>query len=308
MKTTTESSTGKSPYADEALVASLPGFADGYAHVNGITLHYVSGGRGEPLVLLPGWPQTWWAYRKVMPLLAPRFRVIAVDIRGMGSSEKPVGGYDKKTMAADVYGLIRHLGYERVHIAGHDIGAHVAFSFAANFPQATAKLVMLDTPHPDEGMYHLPMLPLAEAAAEKPAAHPYPWWLAFNQVKGLPEQLLAGRIRLLHDYVFNAVAADESAIEPFSRQVYGAAYDSADAIRAGNAWYQAFPQDIRDGQTYGKLAMPVLALGGSGFDLLTLSLPDRATHLQLEQVTGSGHFLAEENPHETARLMIDFLQ
>ncbi|CAA9237329.1 MAG: Hydrolase, alpha/beta fold family [uncultured Cytophagales bacterium] len=307
MENTTERTTRPSPHADEALVGLLPGFVNGYARVNGVTLHYVAGGQGTPLVLLPGWPQTWWAYHKVMPLLAARFRVIAVDIRGMGSSEKPPGGYDKKTMAADVHALIRHLGYERVHVAGHDIGAHVAFSFAANFPEATARLVMLDTPHPDESMYRLPMLPLAEVAAEKQAGHPYPWWLAFNQVKELPEQLLAGRFRFVLDYVFKHASADESSLSPFDREVYAAAYDRAEAIRAGNAWYQAFPQDIRDGKTYGKLGMPVLGIGGSGFELLALSLPDRATHPKLVQVEGSGHFIAEEQPHQTARLMIDFL-
>ncbi|MDT7614624.1 MAG: hypothetical protein QOF00_2071, partial [Pseudonocardiales bacterium] len=91
---------------DAELVRSLPGdFRNGYANVNGVRLHYVAGGQGEPLILLPGWPQTWWQYHKIMPSLAARYRVIAVDLRGMGGSGKPQDGYDKKTMARDIYEL-----------------------------------------------------------------------------------------------------------------------------------------------------------------------------------------------------------
>ncbi|MGY4768707.1 alpha/beta fold hydrolase [Kribbella sp. CWNU-51] len=118
---------------DELLAMRLDGgFHSHFARVNGVRLHYVAGGKGEPLVLVPGWPATWWSYHKVMPLLAQHYRVIVVDIRGMGASERPAGGYDKKTMARDIYELVRSLGYRQVNIAGHDIGVMVAFSFPAN--------------------------------------------------------------------------------------------------------------------------------------------------------------------------------
>ena len=145
--------------SDVALVKSLPGFENGYADVNGTRLHYVIGGKGAPLVLLPGWPQTWWEFHKIMPALAEKYRVIAVDLRGMGGSAKPPGGYDKKTMARDIYELVRQLGFEKVNIAGHDIGSMVAFSFAANHPGATSKLALLDVPHPDEFFSEIRMLP-----------------------------------------------------------------------------------------------------------------------------------------------------
>jgi pimeloyl-ACP methyl ester carboxylesterase len=99
--------------------------------VNGVLLHYVEGGSGEPLLLLPGWPETWWSYHKVMPELARHFHVISVDIRGMGSSSKPDSGCDEKTMAADVAALVDHVGYSKVNVAGHDIAAMLAFAFAA---------------------------------------------------------------------------------------------------------------------------------------------------------------------------------
>jgi pimeloyl-ACP methyl ester carboxylesterase len=108
---------------------------DGYATVNGVRLHYVEDGEGDPVVLLPGWPRTWWEFHKIMPKLAVTHRVIAVDLRGMGESAKPEGGYDKKTMAADIAALLHELGHDRADVVGSDIGAMVAFSLAANHPE-----------------------------------------------------------------------------------------------------------------------------------------------------------------------------
>lgn len=144
--------------SDAVLVKSLPGFQNGYADVNGTRLHYVIGGEGAPLVLLPGWPQTWWQFHKIMPTLAKSYRVIAVDLRGMGGSSKPPAGYDKKNMAKDIRELVQKLGYDKVHMAGHDIGAMVAFSYAANYPEATTKLALLDVPHPDDFFSQLTMV------------------------------------------------------------------------------------------------------------------------------------------------------
>ncbi len=152
--------------------------------MNGIRLHYVAGGQGEPLILLPGWPETWWEYHTIMPTLAARYRVIVVELRGMGGSDKPQSGFDKKTMASDIHELARTLGYDTVNISGHDIGSMVAFSFAVNHPEATRKVALLDVTHPDQSYNQLRLLP-------QPGAPIYPWWFAFNQVRGLPEQLVS---------------------------------------------------------------------------------------------------------------------
>ena len=106
--------------SDAALVKTLPGFNSSFATVNGIRLHYVAGGEGDPVFLLPGWPETWWSYHKIMPELAKRHRVISIDLRGMGSSDKPAGGYDKKSTAGDISELVRQLGYKQVDVIGHD--------------------------------------------------------------------------------------------------------------------------------------------------------------------------------------------
>lgn len=181
-------------YATENIIKKVPGFTSSFQKVNDINLHYVIGGSGEPLILLPGWPQTWWSYHYIMPALAEKYTVIAVDLRGMGDSDKPEEGYTKKNMASDIRELVIALGYERVHMAGHDIGASVAYSFAVNHPEKVDKLILLDTPPPDENMYRLPMLPVG--------APVYPWWVAFNQVSDLPAQLLEGRYGLLLDHLW----------------------------------------------------------------------------------------------------------
>ena len=295
--------------SDEALVKTLPGFRNGYATVNGVRLHYVIGGDGPLVVLLPGWPQTWWSYRKMMPKLAKGHRVVAVDIRGMGTSGRPAGGYDKKTMAKDIRELVRGLGYPRAHIVGHDIGAQVAYSFAANFPESTHTLTMLDVAHPDVGLASWPMLPAHGTFTDKiDPAHAYPWWFAFHQVKGLPEELLEGRHHIHQAWFFRYLAYDERAIDARARAVYAAAYRTKDAIRAGNGWYQAFTQDIEDHKTYARLEMPVLALGGPGYGWLKMALAPKASNLRVIHIKDSGHFIPEEKPEVANEYLIDFLR
>lgn len=297
-------------FADSELIKKIPGFTNKYVSVNGINIHYVEGGSGEPLILLPGWPQTWWSYHKIMPDLAKKYKVIVVDIRGMGSSDKPENGYEKKNIAKDIFELTKKLGLKNIFIAGHDIGASVAFSFAANFPETTLKLILLDTPPMDESIYKLPMLPAPGTSTEKvdPNGFAYPWWVAFNQVKFLPEQILDGRMNILIEWLFKYLNVSEKAMEKFDKEVYINAYNNMESIRSSNAWYQAFPQDVIDNKLHSKLSMPVLAIGGSGFHMLEYALPEKVKDLKLAEVKGGGHFLFEEKPKETSALILDFLQ
>ncbi|MGA2685760.1 MAG: alpha/beta hydrolase [Verrucomicrobiota bacterium] len=296
--------------SDAALVRSLPGFENGYAEVNGTQLHYVIGGKGPILVLLPGWPETWWEFHKIMPALATQYRVIAVDLRGMGGSAKPQGGYDKKNMAEDIYQLVRLLGYDKVNVAGHDIGSMVAFSFAANHPEATLKIALLDVPHPDEFFSEIRMLPEAGKFGDKiDDEHPgYPWWFAFHQVKGLPEKVLEGRFPIYQNFLIDYLIKDPKSIGPRDRAIYAAAYSTPDAIRAGDAWYQAFPQDVIDSKTYKKLEMPVLGLGSTGYGWLKASVTPKATNFQLIKVENSGHFMQEEQPEFVAKTLDEFFR
>ncbi|MEV7011447.1 alpha/beta hydrolase [Streptosporangium sp. NPDC051022] len=292
--------TGAVPSNAELARSLAGGFTSNQAEVNGIRLHYVAGGRGEPLILLPGWPETWWEYRKVMPALAARYRVIAVDLRGMGGSDKPATGYDKKTMAQDIRGLVRRLGYDKVNIAGHDVGSMIAFSFAVNHPDAVKKVALLDVTHPDTAYYEFRMLP-------QPGQPFFPWWFAFNQVHGLPEQLVSGRSRFLVDWMFDYLLVNKTAIGDRDRAVYAQAYSYPDAVRGGNGWYQTFGQDIEDYKTYGKVTAPMLGLAHDAFyGRMSQVLPTQGTDVRLAQVDDTGHYFVEEQPAAVIRHLTDF--
>ena len=267
-----------------AAASGIPGIREGYA----AGLHYVTAGSGEPLVLVPGWPQTWWEFHKIIPELARRYRVIAVDLPGIGGSRPTTG--DKKAMAAAIHGLVAKLGLTSVHIAGHDIGAMVAFSFAANHRAATRTVTIMDVAHPDEYLYQVPLL--------VPPGQVHPWWFAFNQVRGLPEQLLAGRSRHLVDYLCELLLVDQTAIGEKDRRVYAAAYATVPAIRAGNAWYQAFHQDIEDQKAYGTITAPMLGIASLASPYLEQTLTARGTDVRVVNLPTVGHFVPEEAPDE----------
>ncbi|MDQ3790524.1 MAG: alpha/beta hydrolase [Actinomycetota bacterium] len=281
--------------------ARLPGFRHGYATVGGVRLHYVEGGHGDPVVLLPGWPRTWWEFRKVMPALARQRRVITVDLRGMGASAKPEAGYDKKTMAADIAALVTRLGHRRVDVVGSDIGAMVAFSMAANHPDLVRTVTLLDVAHPEESWYEMTLLP-------EPGETFHLWWFAFNQVRGLPEQLVAGRARALVDYLCELMLVNPDAVTDRDRAIFAAAYDTPDAIRAGNGWYQAFAQDIADDRGYAPVTPPLLAITNPAqYDYLRDLLPRKAKSAEVVQVDGTGHYVVEERPEDVLRLLAERL-
>lgn len=291
---------------DAELAQSLEGgFQSCFATVNGLSIHYVANGEGRPLLLLPGWPQTWWEFRKVMPALAAAgHRVIAVDLPGMGSSDKPADGYDKKSMAEVIAGLILALGYDQVDVAGHDVGSQVAFSLAANHPAAVGKVAMLDILHPDPTLYQIPIIPA-------PGLPFFPWWFAFNQVPGLPELLLSGRAEILIDWIFDNFLVDKTALTPLDRSVFAHAYDSADAIRASNGWYQGFGQDIADLATYGKLSAPLLGMVSGLADGLfakqmQATLPTQATDVRIVVLEDAGHYFVDEAPQAVIDEFIRF--
>lgn len=296
---------------DAELAASLEGdFTSAFADVNGIRLHHVTGGRGEPLVLLGGWPQTWWQFRKVLPELARGHRVTAVDLRGMGSSSKPASGYDKKTMARDIRELIRALGHDSAFVAGHDIGASVGYHLAANHPQVVRRLVTIDMGVPDAAWLDIPMLPASDEqnAALAQGRGGYPWWFAFNQLHGLPEQLLAGRFRHLIDWLYGHMLVDQASVEEEARRIYAHAYDSPEAIRAGNGWYRTMRRDVADLAGYRPLTLPILTLAGeSSYPVLREQMgADKGTDIRVLEVKGSGHYVPEERPEVMVRELTAF--
>ncbi|MFI9505297.1 alpha/beta fold hydrolase [Nocardia sp. NPDC052566] len=296
---------------DAELAASLPGdFRSAYAEVNGVRLHHVTGGAGEPLILLGGWPQTWWQFRKIMPELARHYQVTAVDLRGMGGSAKPVGGYDKKTMARDIHELIRHLGHDSAYVIGHDIGASLGYHLAANFPASVRKLVTVDLGVPDASWQVIPMLPGSDdqAAALEVGRGGYPWWFALNQLRELPEALLTGRFRPLIDWLYGHMLTDQASVDEQAREIYAHAYGTAEAIRAGNGWYQTMRQDIADLATYAPVTLPILTLSGeSSYPALREQMSaEKGTDIRVVMIEGSGHYVPEEAPAAMVRELIAF--
>ncbi|WP_394828780.1 alpha/beta fold hydrolase [Pendulispora albinea] len=270
------------------------------ADVNGVRLHYVVAGRGDPVVLLHGFPQTWYEWRAIIPALAERFTVIAPDYRGAGHSSRPVDGYDKRTMAEDIRQLVRHLGFDRAAIVGHDIGLMVAYAYAAAYREATTKLVVMDAPLPGTNVW------------ERIRVDPRVWHFAFHGTRDVPELLVAGKEReylsLFYDArIYNPAAFTVADIDEFVR-----AYTAPGAMRAGFELYRAFPQDARDNQESMRtpLAMPVLAMGGAhstSGPLIGEMMREVATDVTSVIVPESAHWLAEENPAHVIEHLLKFL-
>jgi pimeloyl-ACP methyl ester carboxylesterase len=135
-------------------------FSHHMASVNGIQMHYVIGGHGDPIVLLHGWPETWYTWRHVMPALAKNYTVIAPDLRGLGDSSKPPTGYDGKTVAEDIHQLVTQLGFKAIFLVGHDIGSFVVYPYAAAHPTEVKRLVVMEVPPPITGFFPPPSMPL----------------------------------------------------------------------------------------------------------------------------------------------------
>src|SRR5918996_4529921 len=152
-------------------------FSHHTAFINGIQLHYVIGGHGDPVVLLHGWPETWYAWHKVMPALAKNYTVIAPDLRGVGDSSKPLTGYDGKTVAEDIHQLVTKLGFNTIFLVGHDIGTQIAYSYAAAHPTEVEKLAVMDFTFP---------------GFAPPGITPR-WWFLFHQTPDVPEALVQGK-------------------------------------------------------------------------------------------------------------------
>lgn len=270
------------------------------ADVNGVRLHYVTAGSGDPVLLIHGFPQTWYEWHKVIPALAERFTVIAPDYRGAGHSSRPTGGYDKKTMAADLRELAGQLGYDRIAVVGHDIGLMVAYSFAAQFPDLSSKLVVIDAPLPGTAIW------------DRISVDPRVWHFAFHGVRDLPEVLVAGKEREYLTFFLNARIYNTAAFTPEDLDVYVRAYSEPGAMRAGFEVYRAFAQDVEDNRSLmqTKLPMPVLAVGGehstSGPHVEAM-MREVADDVTAALIPGAAHWIPEENPDALLEHLTKFL-
>lgn len=269
--------------------APLPaGFTSATAQVNGIRLHYVLGGTGEPLVLLHGWPQTWYEWQRLMAPLSTHYTVVVPDLRGFGASEKPATGYDTRTLAEDIHALVRHLKLTRIRLVGHDIGLMVAYAYAAAYPADVHKLVILDAPIPG----------IEPVWSQVKASR---WHFGFNATPHLAEHLLAGRERYYLEYMYAASAANKTAFTAAEVDEFVRAYAAPGAMGASLQVYKAFDTSAAQNQASAqtKLPMPVLALGGDkSFGPRIVAMAELvATDVRGGSIPNCGHWVAEENPN-----------
>jgi len=279
------------------MIAALPGFAQHLVPSNGIKINAATGGSGPPVLLLHGWPETWWEWHLVMPLLAEHFSVVAIDLRGAGFSDCPQGGYDKATMAHDAHGVMAALGHARYAVCGHDIGGMVALAQAALHREAVTHLAVLDVPLPGWTQWEATTASL--------------WHFGFHANRDLPERLIHGREQ---DYISAFMAErfyDHSRFDPVDIDIYARAMALPGRTRGGMEWYRTLDVDHAAALAYKKqpLEMPLLGLGGDqrfGAQMVPM-LEEFATKVTGGSIARCSHYVADERPEEVAAALIDFL-
>ena len=267
--------------------------------VNGTTIHVRIGGTGPAVVLLHGYGETGDMWAPLAAALEKTNTVVVPDLRGMGLSSKPEGGYDKKTQGGDVAGVLDALKIDKTAIVAHDIGNMVAFAFASDHPERVTRLALIDAPIPGIGPW------------DEVLKNPLLWHFRF----GGPdmERLVAGRERIYLDRFWNEFSADPAKFDEASRVHYAELYAQPGAMHAGFAQFAAFDQDVIDNRAslakHGMLAMPVLAVGGEKSFGPMMAVIARAGASDVTEgiIPASGHWIMEENPDATVAMMVDFL-
>ena len=274
-------------------------FSSVTTEVDGVDLHYVTGGNGPPVVLVHGWPQTWYEWQNVMPELAEDYTVVAPDLRGAGDSEVTPAGYDKRTMAEDIRGIVEKLDGERIDFVGHDIGGMVGYAYANEYPDTLRSYTILDVPLPGIEPIWSMILQSSES-----------WHFGFHATPELPETLVGENLELYLSDFFARMANDPLAITGESLDAYVDAYSDPENLRAGFEYYRAFPADIRQNNHYSntKLQMPVLALGGaaSAGPFMTQMMNQVAADVRGGSIDRSGHWITEEQPDALTARLLDF--
>jgi pimeloyl-ACP methyl ester carboxylesterase len=271
-----------------------------HADLGDVRLHYVTAGDGFPVVLLHGWPQSWHEWRHIIPGLSIHYRVVAPDLRGLGDSSHPPGGYDKKTVGGDVWRLMHDvLGLSEFYLVGHDWGGPTAFAVAAAHPEAVKKLAILDVTIPGDGS------PDMSQGGRR-------WHHAFHQTLDLPEALVSGREDIYLGWFYRHYGARPLSAEDTAE--YLRVYRHPGALRAGFSYYRALPQDVADNAALlasgFRLPMPVLALGGDSawgrrMEVME-SLRRVAVDVRGGMIENCGHWMPEEQPEELLRQLLSF--
>lgn len=270
--------------------------------IKDLRMHYSVTGRGDPLVLLHGWPQNAAAWDAIVPALAERYTVIVPDLRGMGMSGKAAGGYDTDNVADDVYRLVRHLGFEKILLAGHDWGGATAYSYAAQHREDVTKLAILEMVLPGFGI-------MEQAMSPKPNGQ-FLWHMGFQSVPDIAFALMSGREAEYMNHLFVSYAYDPDAVRPDRMVHYVESMRRVGALRAGLGYYEDYFLSAEQNQLHAKekLAMPVLALGG---EACLGPLTKQCMEMAAADVSGGvidrcGHWIGEERPDHIATELLTF--
>jgi pimeloyl-ACP methyl ester carboxylesterase len=257
-----------------------------------------SAGTGPAVVLIHGYAETSDSWAPLAAELEKTYTVIVPDLRGIGSSSRPAGGYDKKTQAADIRAVVTTLGFDRTFVVSHDIGIMVAYAYAAIYPDKVERLVVMDAP--------LPGIAPWDDIVKDPRLWHFSFWGPDE------ERLVQGRERIYLDRIWNDFSATPTQPDDATRKFYAAQYAKPGAMRAGFAHFKAFSQDAQDNQAFArtKLTMPVLAVGGEKSFGATEAVVFRAVAVNVREavVPNSGHWLMEESPTYTVALIRDYLK
>lgn len=277
----------------------------GRAAVNGTSLHYRTAGAGPAVVLLHGVPKTGYHWRYLVPKLTPEYTVVVPDLRGLGDSARPSGGYDSATMADDVAELMVHLGHERYAVIGEDWGAVIGYQLAARHRDDVTALVFAEALFPGFGFEdHTALTP------ENVDGGMHLWHLGFYFQPDVPEMLIAGHERELITYMIKSERSRPDSATPDAIEEYVRCYAMPGGIRAMLSIYRAMLVDAEQNRQAArrKLDIPVLALGGAQFvgDRAESQLRTMA-HDVAGHVFDAGHDLAEEVPGEMAGVVLSFL-
>jgi pimeloyl-ACP methyl ester carboxylesterase len=276
-----------------------------FAKLDGVKLHYLAAGNGEPVILLHGYAQNSHMWRPLIAELAKTNTVLAPDLRGFGQSSKPANGYDKppngydkKSMAQDIHALAASLGLKRVRICGHDIGLMVAYAYAAQYPAEVDRVVLMDAFLPGVGNWENVWL-----LHDK-------WH--FNFYGETPLKLVAGRERIYFEHFWNDFAANpKKSVSERDRRFYAKSYGQPGAMRAGFEVFRAFEQDGKDfaGFAKTKLNMPMLVLTGekASGDFLIQQARLVADNVEGVVIKGSGHWLIDEASDQVIPRLVSFL-
>lgn len=296
----------------------MQGFRHDMFDTPDVRIHYVTAGTppsdsgdDRTIVLLHGWPQTWWEWRHVIePLRAEGWFVVAPDYRGAGGSSKPVSGYDKQTMAGDIKALLRHLGVRKpITLVGHDLGMLVAYGFAGLYPDDVERLVLMEAPIPGTETYESVLATTKYSEARL-------WHFHFHGAAGNEaETLIAGSEFAYLRNFYVKLSANPDAIALSDAERYVADYTAPGAMRAGLELYRAFEKDADDNRRTlsekGRLKMPVLGLGGTASffgPVAEKMLLEVAENVTVQPVEACGHWIAEEQPEEFLQHLREFVR